>query len=231
MGQPRSPGLGMRERLIVGCALLFFRILRLTWRLRIEECESLRRTLAAREPVAFAHWHGDELVILHLVRRYRIATMTSHSRDGALMAEALRRLGGETVRGSSSRGGAGAMRRLVALCRKRGLNASFAVDGPRGPRFRVKPGIFVFSRLVKAPIATVSVGVSRPFELRRSWNRAVIPKPFSVVRVRFAMALPVVAEGSDVHDPGLAARLEDLLHEGRSLLDPGRPSRPVPAEG
>jgi len=225
MSQPRSPELGLRDRLLAACAVLAFRALRLTWRIRVEEGELLRRALAAREPVVFAHWHGDELVIFHLVRRYRIATMVSHSRDGALMAEALRRLGGATVRGSSSRGGASAMRALVNLCRRGGLNASFAVDGPRGPLYRVKAGVFAFSRLMKAPIATAAVGVSHPFVLRRSWNQAVVPKPFSRVSIRLEIRIPAIGPETDVHDPALAAQLEESLHEGRALLDPGRPSR------
>ena len=69
-----------------------------------------------QNPLIFAHWHGDELCVLPLVPKYRIATMTSTSKDGALIDFAVRQFRGATSRGSSTRGGAGALKGLVRLC-------------------------------------------------------------------------------------------------------------------
>lgn len=193
---------------------LFYRFLLLTWRVTLDECPSFRHALAERKPVVIAHWHGNELALIHLARRYRIATITSTSKDGELMNRVLHWLGAETARGSSTRGGANAMRGLISHCRKNGNNVSFAVDGPKGPIYKVKPGVFEFSRLMNAPIYTASVSVSRPWIFSRAWNRAVLPKPFSHVHVRIAEGLPAITRDQNSRDAALASTLERLLEEG-----------------
>lgn len=207
-------------RMYVGPSLVhaIYVSLRATWRVTFDECPSFREALAARRPVILAHWHGDELALIQLVVRYRIATLTSTSRDGELMDGVLRRLGAATARGSSSRGGASGLRGLVQYCRKEGRNVSFAVDGPKGPIYQVKPGVFEFSRLMDAPVYAVSVGVSHPWVSRRSWNRAVLPKFFSRVHVRVAECLPPVSRDTDPRDPALARTLEDALQSGKQQV-------------
>lgn len=197
---------------------LFYRFLMLTWRITLDETPSFRQALADKKPVVIAHWHGDELALIHLAKRYRIATITSTSKDGELMDRVLSWLGAETARGSSTRGGANAMRGLISHCRKNGNNVSFAVDGPKGPIYKVKPGVFEFSRLMNAPIYTASVGVSRPWVFARAWNKAVLPKPFSRVHVRIAEGMPAITREQDARDVALAASLEDLLHAGRQTV-------------
>lgn len=126
-------------------------------------------------------------------------------------------LGAATARGSSTRGGANAMRGLISHCRKNGNNVSFAVDGPKGPIHKVKPGVFEFSRLMQAPIFVASIGISRPWVFHRSWNKAVLPKPFSRVHVRIAEGMPVITRDQDAREVALAAQLEQMLHEGQGI--------------
>ena len=83
---------------------LFYRSLSATWRVEIVEPDSLKLRLKNREPVIFAHWHGDELVLLSVIPQYRIATITSTSKDGELMNSVVRMQRGITSRGSSTRG-------------------------------------------------------------------------------------------------------------------------------
>lgn len=196
---------------------LFYRFLLMTWRVTLDESPSFRQSLADRRPVVIAHWHGDELALIHLARRYRIATITSTSKDGELMNRVLGWLGAETARGSSTRGGANAMRGLISHCRKNGNNVSFAVDGPKGPIHKVKPGVFEFSRLMNAPIYTASVGVSRPWIFSKAWNKAVLPKPFSRVHVRIAEGMPAITREQDPRSADLASALEGLLRDGEEV--------------
>ncbi|HCT39694.1 MAG TPA: hypothetical protein DF427_00645 [Moraxellaceae bacterium] len=189
----------------------------MTWRVTFDECPAFRRALDNHDPVVIAHWHGDELGLIHLVRRYRIATITSTSKDGELMNRVLVWLGAATARGSSTRGGANAMRGLISHCRKNGNNVSFAVDGPKGPIHKVKPGVFEFSRLMQAPIFVASIGISRPWVFHRSWNKAVLPKPFSRVHVRIAEGMPVITRDQDPREAALAGKLEKILHEGHGI--------------
>ncbi len=98
----------------------------------LSSLDSLHSSLENKKPVVLAHWHGDELALLSIVKRYRIATIASQSKDGELMAKVLKWLGAKTSRGSSSRGGVQALKRSFAFGKRWG-NCSFAVDGPKGP--------------------------------------------------------------------------------------------------
>ncbi|MGH8492043.1 MAG: lysophospholipid acyltransferase family protein [Moraxellaceae bacterium] len=204
-----------------------YRLLHASWRVTFDECPSFRQALAERQPVILAHWHGDELAFMHLVARYRIATITSTSKDGELMNKVLRWMGAKTARGSSTRGGANALRGVISHCRKGGHNISFAVDGPKGPIYKVKPGVFEFSRLMQAPIYSASVGVSRPHVFNRAWNKAVLPGFFSHVHVSIKPVLPPLTKDLDPRCPQLAGQLESALNEGRQsmcdLVDCERP--------
>lgn len=206
-----------RHHVLPAIVFVFYRLLRMTWRVTFDECPAFRRALDNHDPVVIAHWHGDELGLIHLVRRYRIATITSTSKDGELMNRVLVWLGAATARGSSTRGGANAMRGLISHCRKNGNNVSFAVDGPKGPIHKVKPGVFEFSRLMQAPIFVASIGISRPWVFHRSWNKAVLPKPFSRVHVRIAEGMPVITRDQDAREVALAAQLEQMLREGQGI--------------
>lgn len=201
----------LKKYLLAVLVFCFYKLLHASWRIKLNECPAFQQALKDRTPVILAHWHGDELAVIHLVKRYRIATITSTSKDGELMNRVLRWMGAETARGSSTRQGASALRGVVSLCRRNGNNVSFAVDGPKGPIYKVKPGVFEFSRLMNAPIYVVSVGVSRPWIFHRSWNKCVLPRFFSRVVIHVEPGLPVVDRETDPRSPELAQKLEQLL--------------------
>lgn len=207
----------LRNHFGAGTIHALYVLLRSTWRVTFDECPAFQADLKAHRPIILAHWHGDELALIQLVVRYRIATLTSNSSDGALMDGVLRRLGAATARGSSSKGGASGLRALVQYCRKGGHNVSFAVDGPRGPIYKAKPGVFEFSRLMDAPIYAMSVGISKPWISRHSWNRTALPGFFSRVHVRVVECLPPVKRDVDPRDEHLAKKLEVALNEGKRI--------------
>lgn len=199
----------------------FYRLWTWTWRMELVEPPELQTLLQKREPLVFAHWHGDELAITHLVTRYRIATMTSTSRDGALIDYVIRRLGGATARGSSTRGAVGALKGLVGLMRQ-GHSASMAVDGPKGPLHQVKPGVFELSRLAKAHIVPTGVATSSSIVFKKSWNQAHLPRPFARVIVVFGSPLNTISRADDVRSPSLSSQLakhlSDAHHQAAKLI-------------
>lgn len=171
-------------------------------------------------PSIFAHWHGDELAIVHLVAQLKIATMTSTSSDGSLIDYVIKRLGGATSRGSSTRGAVGALKGLIRLLRS-GHNASMAVDGPKGPIYKVKPGVFELNRLVRSQVIPIGVAASHFFIFQKSWNKAKLPLPFSRVVVFFGSPF----EYDILDDPRsqeIANQLELLLsdahHQAAKLI-------------
>jgi lysophospholipid acyltransferase (LPLAT)-like uncharacterized protein len=178
-----------------------------TWRMTVVEHPELQRALKNKEPFVFAFWHGDELPCISLSLRYKVATMVSSSRDGELMNTAAKLMGVETSRGSSTRGGARALLGLVRLAAK-GRIPSVAVDGPKGPYHKVKPGVFLVSRKMNAKIFPAGVAATRAKIFEKSWNKTYLPLPFSRVVVVWGEPLAAIA---DETDQKLAERLEFLL--------------------
>lgn len=188
----------------------FYSLWSWTWRWSIHEPDSLKQGLEQKRPMIFAHWHGHELAIIPTVSRYKLATMTSTSKDGQLVDFVIRKLGGATSRGSSTRGGIRALKGLIRLVQQ-GRPASMAVDGPKGPIYRVKPGVFELSRLAHAPIYPVGVSVDRYICFERSWNKAILPKPFARISIYFLEAWPVLDKQTDLKAPKLQDQLAEQL--------------------
>lgn len=190
-----------------------YRLWTATWRTEIQVDPEVQKFFDQSQPVIFAHWHGHELAIIQLVTRYRIATMTSTSKDGSLVDYVIRRLGGATSRGSSTRGSVQALKGLIRICKSGYYNPSMAVDGPKGPIYKVKPGVFELSRLSRFPIVPVGVAASRKKVFSRSWNQAFLPWPFSRVVVVFGPPLSPVSKEISPKDQRLAQSLEALIGE------------------
>jgi lysophospholipid acyltransferase (LPLAT)-like uncharacterized protein len=207
----------VREQVLGFIAWLGYRLLSLTWRVTLAEPESMRDALRDRRPFILAHWHGDEFAVLHLAKRYRVATLASQSRDGRIMGVLLRLSGAQVCAGSSSRGGAGALRALMRLSRQ-GYNCSFAVDGPRGPIYKVKPGVLELSRVLGCPTYYPEVSCDRAFFLHSAWDQGIVPKPFAHLSIRIHGPVPPIRRDQDARRPELQEQLERLMlmakHEG-----------------
>lgn len=195
---------------------LFFKSLSMTWRVVVDEPESMKKSLQNKEPLIFAHWHGDEVALIYLVGRYRIATITSTSKDGEMMNTVIRLLGGATTRGSSTRGAINALKGLVRLVRDEKRNSSFAVDGPKGPIYQVKPGVFEVSRLMSSPIYAVGVACDRKWVFEKAWNKAYLPKPFAKIYMQWLGPIGPVTKELDPRSKELADQLADALRNAQS---------------
>lgn len=203
------------KRILTGFIVwILYRSVSLTWRVSIYEPEPLLEDLKRKKSVIFAHFHGDELVLISLARRYRVATMTSTSKDGEIMNTTLRLLGAKTSRGSSTRGGTAALKGLIRLS-KEGYSSSFAVDGPRGPIFKVKPGVFEFSRLTNSDIYAGGVYCDRAWHFPRSWNKTFFPKPFARINIRWEGPHKAITKEQDPRSQDLAIMLENQLFDAR----------------
>lgn len=204
----------IRKYLLGGLIWIVYRLWSWTWRIDLEEPESMLADLRNRKPFILAHWHGDELALLVLIQRYRIATITSTSKDGELIDAFIRMSGGSTSRGSSTRGGVSALKGLITLA-KSGHNCSFAVDGPKGPIYKVKPGVFEVSRLMRAPIYAAGILCDRAIHFPKSWNQAYFPKPFAKIKIVWRGPLGPAQRDTNPRDKNIAQELEDLLHSAK----------------
>ncbi|HST75826.1 MAG TPA: lysophospholipid acyltransferase family protein [Acetobacteraceae bacterium] len=129
-----------------------------------------RLPLMSAQWLMVRHWKGGQ------GRRARVHILISRSRDGRFIAAVVRRFGIDVAPGSSSRGGAAAMRSLVGLLAS-GSHIGITPDGPRGPRRRAAAGVAQLAALSGAAILPCAAQTSRRWVLR-SWDRMVIPKPF-----------------------------------------------------
>lgn len=205
-----------KARILGFIVWLFYKTLSATWRVKVEEPESMQNFIKNKEGLILAHWHGDEVALISQVKRYQIATITSTSKDGEMMNFVLHLLGGKTSRGSSTRGGVGALKGIIKLA-KEGHNCSFAVDGPKGPIYKAKPGVFELSRLMNGTIYAAGVSCDRKWVFEKAWNKAYLPKPFAKLHIVWVGPIGPVIKGTDPRDPALASSLEDTLHQAHSL--------------
>jgi len=203
-----------RKYILPWLILITYKLLSMTWRTTVIECDDLRNDLKNKKPIIFAHWHGDELSIVQLVTRYSLSTMTSMSKDGQLIDFVIRKLGGVTSKGSSSRGSVSALKGLIRLCRS-GHPASMAVDGPRGPIYKVKHGIFELSLLTKAKIYPAGISCVSKINFSKSWNKTFLPKPFAKIIVVLENPMPIVTKSERGEFDNLSKELEKRLNDAR----------------
>lgn len=176
----KAPWLGRKLAPAVGSWAL--RLLAATLRLRREE-KAVEPLWALGAPVIYVVWHARLLLLPYLYRGRGLLALVSRSEDGAMVSDLVRRFGFVTVRGSSSRGGAGGLRSLARAIRE-GHSVVVVPDGPRGPREVLKAGIVVLARLTGARVVPLALGASSEWRVR-SWDEFRIPKPFSRCVVRF----------------------------------------------
>ena len=186
---------------------------------RLEHSDSLEKmyqNITAGERYIFAIWHCDLLTfqmkgqslhgkkLNHFGRRF---VMVSQSRDGDLGTRLLQIDKVCVIRGSSTRGGGSALKKMVEEITPNDF-AAFAVDGPRGPVGIIKPGIVRMAQLTGMPILPVVVHSTSKWVLG-SWDRMEIPKPPGTTRIECGEPIYVDAESSAEE---LKANLEELQH-------------------
>lgn len=140
-----------------------------------------------------AFWHRHLLLMPYGYRGRRISVLVSQSKDGELIALTVARLGIDSSRGSSSRGAMAGMRTLLRKAAE-GWDIAFTPDGPRGPLREVQPGVILAAAATGLPIQPVAVGASRA-KLLRSWDRFLVPLPFSTVHLVYGEPLTVERRG------------------------------------
>lgn len=175
-------------------AALLIRLLGLTLRYEDRVAPGAVRGDLIGGAAVWVFWHRSLLACANRFRYHNVTILISYSFDGELIARTVERLGFAVVRGSSSRGGASALRQMTAAY-ENGMRCAFTADGPRGPRDVAKPGATQLAQLVGAPWVGAFYAVPEKAWVLKTWDGFLIPKPFS----RVLMTWPVSAE------PGLHA--------------------------
>lgn len=139
---------------------------------------NFNKVKAIGKNVIYAFFHGEQFILVFAHRHSNIVIMTSYSPDGELQTKILKKFGYDIVRGSSKKRGAtsgtlGIIEKLL-----KGQNCAFAVDGPHGPGFKVKPGVIFLSQKTRLPIIPVRVFITKKIQLN-NWDKYILPLPFS----------------------------------------------------
>lgn len=152
-------------------------------------CEENSPISLEQRPFVYSFWHQCTFAATYLWRDLDIRVMSSTSFDGEFTARMIRRFGFVPVRGSSSRG---AVRGLLGMRKEieAGYTVAFTIDGPRGPRFVTKPGPVLLARSSRVPMAVFHIAIDRAWTLR-TWDRLLVPKPFSRALMRVGSLIPV----------------------------------------
>jgi len=143
--------------------------------------------------------------------------MSSNSYDGEYMGRIIRKFGFVAVKGSSTRN---AVRALLGLRRalQEGWTVAFTLDGPRGPRYKVKPGPVALARSSGVPLTMFHMAVERAWVLS-TWDRLIIPKPFSRVLMRFGKLIPVPSDATDEEVERYQQELQNSLDRVREFAE------------
>jgi lysophospholipid acyltransferase (LPLAT)-like uncharacterized protein len=198
-----------KQRFLIRAAdLIFYLLINLigyTARFEVEGLSHWEKIARERKVPIYTCWHNRVFFATYFWRRRSIVVMTSQSFDGEYIARFIQRFGYGAARGSSTRGGTGALIELIRLMRK-GYPAGFMIDGPRGPRYFAKMGAVLLAKKTGQPILPFTVE-SAGFWQINSWDRFQIPKPFTRARVLIA---PPIYVPIDADERALEAKRDEL---------------------
>ena len=157
-----------------------------TFRLKIENDKDWMEYRRNGGVVLLCTWHQQFFSAIRPFKKYKTfnpSIMISQSKDGEIVAKMALRNGWDPVRGSSSKGGMGALKKMIANLKEKKL-AVHIIDGPIGPSGIVKAGAIRLAHAANAVIVPLSVSAEKAWYFN-SWDKFLLPKPFSKVFLRF----------------------------------------------
>ena len=195
-------------RLIIWLGYGLIRLIGPTLRVSVSYEDGAQQTLDQR-PLVASFWHSCMIPATYIFRDMGIRVMSSDSYDGQYMGRIIHKFGFVAVKGSSSRN---AVRALLGLRRalEEGWTVAFTLDGPRGPRHKVKPGPVALGRSSGLPLTMFHAAVDHSWVLN-SWDRLMIPLPFSRVLVRVGKLIHVPGDATEADVDRYTAELQAAL--------------------
>ena len=198
--------------------MLIIYLLGKTYRKEVVGGESEQSLISKEINPIYALWHGRLLYLPFLYRwQERLFSLVSQSTDGEIIARTLRMFGVRAIRGSSYKSGSKAFRELIRIVRDKGL-VFITVDGSRGPVFKVQKGILHLAKISGKPILPVTYGAEKA-HVFKSWDRFIIPYPFTRVVVIYGEPVYVARDSSEEEIEEKRIALEKRLTEMTDRAD------------
>lgn len=183
---------------------LVVRLIGLTWRFKELNKTGLTPFQDKKEIYIYGFMHSQLIPTIFFYRGTKTASLASQHKDGEIAARAASMFGMRMVRGSSTRGGAGALIKLKT-CIEEGWDVAITVDGPRGPVGNVNNGVLYLGKLTGKKVVPVAFYCDKKLELK-SWDRMVIPLLFSKGGFMYGLPFEIPADADE-------ARLEEIRRE------------------
>lgn len=190
-------------------AYSFISFIGYTSRIRYHGLEHLLKVRRPNEGYIYTFWHQRQVLFTWIHRDLGASALVSRSRDGEIIAKTMRlsRIG--AVRGSSSRGGAHAMREMADLLAS-GRPVGMTPDGPKGPARKIKKGVLYLAQKSGCPILPLTNATTRKISIRKAWDQYQFPLPFSRVHVYYGRPV-FIGPNDDLDAKG--AEIERILNE------------------
>lgn len=182
---------------------MLFRTLRIEFDFEVPDSNPYH--VAKGRTYIYSVWHDSMVVPVFAGKQPATMALVGQHNDGSYVANILKSAGIPSVRGSSSKGGATALRRLIEDTKDHHI--VLTPDGPRGPRRELKPGLTYLAAKTGKPLVPTAFAASRSWKIKGSWTDQMIPSPFAKV---------VVLTGTPIEVPKKASR--DQLDEYTAKL-------------
>ena len=197
---------------------LLMRLCWLTYRVETEVRDGAMPFFKGEQQGIFCFWHGRMIVFpFFKPKSIPMHVLISHHRDGEMIARIISYFGINCVRGSSNKGAMEATRKLLQLL-KNGDSVAITPDGPRGPIFKAQNGAAILAKMSTKPLVPVTFSASKPHRLR-SWDRFMIPLPFSKVVVQVGAPIEVDKKADKETIEQARQTLEATMFEMTTTLD------------
>ncbi len=183
----------------------------------IEGKETVEALSRQNKGALYVSWHQRMFYYIHCFGHKSLYIMISQSRDGEYATKTASLLGFRNVRGSSTRNGTRALREQIRILKDGGV-AGVLADGPTGPPRLAKIGPVIMARNSHVPVIPVSCSYDKCWILN-SWDRHLIPKPFSRVVCCYGKPLFVPADVRGEELESYRIELENRLNYITDLCD------------
>lgn len=194
--------------LIVVCMRLLFRTCRVKQFADSPDINAYGSTGTKR--FLYCVWHDQIVMTVFTGRPRNMAGLVSRHQDGSYVADTIEMCGIKAIRGSTSRGGAQALRQLMDTARD--YHVAITPDGPRGPRRKLKDGIIFLASNTGRPIVLSAYSCRRAWRVQGNWTDMMIPKPFTTIYVRGSKPVDVPPNLSRAGLDTYRALLEDEMN-------------------
>ena len=204
----------MKQKIISYIVSWILKFWNLTIRVELIIPDETNKVISENNGFILAGWHNQILSLtyhcskyLQKKRKIKVTPLVSFSKDGEYIFETFLRFGMESVRGSSSKGGAGGLRALLKTIKEKKVPI-FTPDGPRGPIYKLQPGVVQIASMTGVPILSFYSIYDRYHEFK-SWDRHRLPKLFSKQTIIYSLPM-YVPKGEEGLEDGMK-KVEEIM--------------------